>query len=370
MKKLQRHRDRFKGVTVGLDLHKKVLVYSVMDEQGDELANQRVLSKAEELSRLIDGLTAGGQAVQVALEASGCFMWAYDLLVQKLGPDHVHVAAPSRVKVIAESGEKTDATDAWWLAYLLWDGRLPEAFVAEGDLRELRIAARERRSVVDERSDLVRRMRSHLAQLGIVLGKSDFKSVVGRERIRQVVLEVEQTQGLRGQAVARLWSRIDQLTQEVLHWEGCVSELSKRFDQIKTLDEELAGVGENIAAVVWAELGNPRRYRSAKAYAKATGLTPGYRESAGRRNKKSITREGSAHVRWALTRAVIACRSCKKGDGLAVKRWVANMKKRKSPKAAVVAAARKLAEAVWRLFTLGDAFDLTLAFGGPARAEP
>ena len=115
-------------------------------------------------------------------------------------------------------------------------------------------------------------------------------------------------------------------------------------------------------------MGDPRRYRSPKAYAKATGLTPGYRESAGRRKSKGITREGSAHVRWALTRAVLACMRCRQGPGLAVRRWVDARLRRRSKKDAMVAAARKLAEGIWRLFHLGEAFDVTRAFGGPDRA--
>jgi len=333
MKKLQRRRDRFKGNSVGLDLHKKMIQFSVIDQLGDEVENDQIASSRQELTALMDRLLKAGP-VQVALEASGCFIWAYDLLVSKLGKGQVHVAAPSKVKVIAESGDKTDATDAWWLGYLLFEGRLPESFVAEGDLRELRIACREYRSVVGVRGDLIRRMRSHLLQLGRGVGKSDFKSLAGRKRIDALVTEVEASEGLRGEAIARLWKRFGGASAEVEHWSGRVSELSKKFDEVKLLDEELAG------------------------------LTPGYRESGGRRSGKKITREGSAHVRWALTRAVLACTRCKKGDGLVVKTWLKKMQKRKSKKAAIVAAARKLGEGIWRLFALGEAFDLTLPFGG------
>lgn len=367
MKKLQRRAVRFKGKTLGLDLHQRIIQYSVLDEAGDELANERQSSSSAELRGLIDKLTHDGSALQVVLEASGCFLWAYDLLVKRLGKDRVHVAAPSKVRVIAQAGEKTDATDAWWLAYLQFEGRLPEAFVAEGDLRELRIACREYRSVVEERSDLMRRMRSHLAQLGLAIGKSDFKSVAGRSRIATLVEQVKADAGGRGDAIARLWSRIADLDDEAAYWNAARATLAQKFDEVTLLDDKLAGVGEQLASVVYSELGDPRRYRSSKAYSKSTGLTPGYRESAGRRSKQSMTREGSAHARWALTRAVIACMRCQRGDGVWIKAWVTKMRKRKSMKAAVVAAARKLAEALWRLFALGEAFDLARAFGSPPR---
>ena len=369
MKRLSRRRPRFKGLAVGLDLHQKQTVYQAIDSHGEDAASGRIASQPQELEKLVDQLSQSGQPVSVSLEASGCFLWAYDLLVSKLGRDAVHVAAPSKVRVIADSGEKTDANDAWWLAYLLHDGRLPEAYVAEGDLRELRIATRELRSSTDERSDLMRRMRSHLAQLGLKLNKNAWSSLCGRQKTEQVAQQCRDRGEQRGVAIWRLWQRIQAMDAEVGHWREEVQRLSSRFKEVKLLDQELPGVGPVIAAAVWSELGDPRRYRSAKAFAKATGLTPGYRESAGRRSGKSITREGSAVVRWALTRAVIACSRSRRGAGVAVRQWCERMQRRKRKKMVKVAAARKLAEAVWRLFALGEAFDVARAFGGPPRQK-
>ena len=363
MQKLRRRPQRFEGISVGLDLHKKFTQYSVLDQAGDELANERLASREQALIGLIDQLEAEHGAVQVAIEASGCFLWAYDVLVERLGHGRVQVAAPSKVTVIAQSQQKTDANDAWWLAYLLWEGRLPQAYVAQGDLRELRIACREFRSVTDERSDLMRRMGSHLRQLGLSVRSNDWSSAIGWERIGEAVDRAAE-HGMRGVAVGRLWRRIQQLTEERAYWQRQCDRLSAKFDAIAQLDQQLPGVGKVIAATVYAELGDPARYRSAKAYAKATGLTPGYRESAGRRRQGKVTREGSAHVRWALTRAVRACMRCKHGPGLAVKAWVHRMSRRKTTKAATVAAARKLAEGIWRLFAYGEAFDVSQAFGG------
>lgn len=368
MKKLHRRPNRFEGLTMGLDLHKEFIQYSVLDQAGDETDCGRLGSRPEALEKLIDKMTAAHPALQVSLEASGCFVWAFDLLAARLGRNRVHVAAPSKVRVIADSVEKNDANDAYWLAYLQWEGRLPEAFVAEGDLREMRIATRELRSVVDGQSDLKRRLRSHLSQLGLKLPKHAWASAKGRGKIEALVRRVEAEHGERGSAIARLWDRIQRMDQEVEHWRGRVAELSKRFKQVKQLREQIPGLGVQLAATVLSELGDPSRYRRAKSYAKATGLTPSYRESANYRSRGTITRCGSSHVRWALTRAVLACTRCRRGPGVAVKRWLEKAKRRKSTKAAMVAAARKLAEGIWRLFALGEAFDLSRAFGGGSAA--
>lgn len=190
MKKLAKRIDKFKGLCVGLDLHKRFIQVSVLDAQGQEVHAERLAAAPEALEQLIQRLKSGAEPLRVSLEASGCFVWAYDLLVELLGQAAVVVAAPSKVRVIAQAGEKTDASDAWWLAYLLQEGRLPQAFVAQGDLRELRIAGRELRSVIDQRSDLMRRLRSHLAQLGLGFAKSCWASVVGRQKIAVLVGQV------------------------------------------------------------------------------------------------------------------------------------------------------------------------------------
>ncbi len=362
MRKLTRRRERFEGLSVGLDVHLRVIQFSVLDRSGDEVENDRVAARLDEVRRLVLRLQEQGP-VQVSLEATGCFLWIYDLLVELVGSDRVCVAAPSRVRVIAESSEKSDVTDAWWLAYLLFEGRLPEAFVAEGALRELRVGCREYRSVTDERADLMRRMKSHLAQLGHRFLARDWASAVGWQRIQTLVDSLSGA-GVRGDAIRRLWQRIQELTEEQMYWKQKMEEHSKGLQEIRTIDDVMPGMGPTLSAIIWSELGDPRRYRSAKAYAKATGLSPGYRESAGRRHKRCITREGNAHARWVLTRAVVACLRCTRGPGVAVKRWVEARSRRTAKKHAIVAAARKLAEGIWRLFQRGEAFDAAKAFGG------
>jgi transposase len=372
MKTLRRRVEKFNGLSIGLDLHQKFIQYSVLASSGDEIEADRIPWEDKALEALVKRLGESGQPLRVALEASNCFLWIYDLLKNRLGEQSVKVAAPSKVKAIAEAGEKTDASDAWWLAYLAQEGRLPEAFVAEGDLRELRLANRELRSVTDQRSNLMRRLRSHLAQLGRKFPASAWSSEMGRAKIESLVREAESKARMRGEAIARLWSRIQAMSEEVAHWQGRVEQYAAKFEEVALLGEELPGVGPMVASTIWSETGDPRRYRSEKAYAKGTGLTPGYRESGGRRTKKEITREGSSLARWAFTRAIIACMRItnpRNVAGLAVKQWVNRMAKRKSKKAAIVAAARKLAEATWRLFALGEAFDLTRCFGAAPAAS-
>jgi transposase len=356
MKKLTRKPVHFKGLTVGLDLHKKFIEYSVLNRKGDEIATGRIGSNREELAQFL--LRWKSQAVQVVMEACHCFMWVFDFFKERLGREAVHVAHPGRTKVAGDS-EKNDGNDAWWLAYLLYDGRLPEAYVVEGTLRELRIASRELRAYTDARSDLLRRFKSHLAQAGQFVPKNWQASKVGRAKAQEVVALI---QGERATALTRLMREIYRLTRAVLFWRAHLAALSKELPSVQTLCGELPGFGPIISATVVAELNEPKAYYSAKAYAKATGLTPGQKESGGKAQRTGITRAGSRHARWAFTRAVLSCLRCKRGVGRRIRQWVAARTKYKPKCKVIVAAARKLAEGVWRLFAWGEAFNLEKAF--------
>lgn len=359
MKKLNRKVSRFKGFTVGLDVHKKFIEYCVLDNNGDDAEGGRIGSTHKDLEALIARLKKKSPRLQVSLEACGCFIWIFDVLAKELGRDAVHVAQPSRIRVIANSMEKNDANDAWWLAYLLYECRLPEAFVAEGSLRDLRVASRELRCWVNQRSDLLRRFKSHLAQAGLKVPKNWQASKLGRTKAKEVILQVPAE---RGRALMILLKQIGRLSRQMLYWHKRVEELSKDLPAVKTLIEEMPGFGPVISGAVVAELGEPKRFYNQKAYAKATGLTPGYRESGGHSSNTRITRQGSRLARWAFTRAVIGCMRCKSGAGLSIKQWVERHGKHKPKKKVIVAAARKLAEGVWRLFALGEAFNLARAF--------
>jgi transposase len=359
MKTLLRKGKGFKGYTIGLDLHQSFIQVVVLDPKGNDALSTRIGFKADALEKLIGDWKRRGE-VQVVFEACGCFLWVFDLAVKLLGRERVHAAHAAKIGMIADSGEKNDHNDAWWLAYLLFERRLPEAFVAEGELLELRLAGRELRAYTDERSNLVRRVRSSLIQTGQKLPKGWHTSKLKRTQVKALIEAVE---GVRGEALKDLYEAIERLSETIAKWRKKVEQLCPAFPEVRAIMSEMPGMKSVVAGLVYGELGSPGRFREAKAYSKATGLTPGYRESGGKAQAVGITRQGSRLARWAFTRAVLACMRCMKGPGVAVKNWVANqVKRQKVKKKVIVAAARKLAEGVWRLVKSGETFDLKRAF--------
>ena len=126
-------------------------------------------------------------------------------------------------------------------------------------------------------------------------------------------------------------------------------------------------MGKALAATIAAEAWPLQRFRTPKAFARYTGLTPSDRSTGGRQIHGSITREGSANLRWALTQAAMGCLRAKRGASVAAGDWIRSKQKRMGCKAkARTAGVRKLPEQIWRLFHFGECFDAAKPFGARA----
>lgn len=351
---------------IGMDVHQKLIAYCWLDAQGQRVAEHRTPGTREALEGFLDGVV-GASRPHFALEACGGFQWVYDLLVTRFGPDLVHLAQPRRIQMIANSKSKNDRNDAFWLAYLTYEGRLPEAHVPEDSLRELRIAVRERIHMVEARSDLIRRLRSHLRQMGEQIPTASFHSKKGRAFVEALMVR---TSGARAMALREGLAEIVRLDGSIERWEEQIESMCSKLPDAQTLAREIPGIGKVLSATILAETGSVRRFSSPGALGRYTGLTPSDRSTGGTQIHGGITHEGSRYLRWALVQAVVHCLRSRTNPDLAVGDWVRARARRLGGPKARTAAARKLAESIWRLFHLGEAFDVTKPFGGRAVEAP
>jgi len=109
------------------------------------------------------------------------------------------------------------------------------------------------------------------------------------------------------------------------------------------------GVGPQTALRFTAALDCYDRFADAHQVASYLGLTPGEHSSSSRKRITSITKAGSAPVRWLLVEAAWTALRCRRDDAMC--RWALRIAQRRGPKIAVTALARKLAGilyAIWR----------------------
>lgn len=360
MKKLTSPVRKVNAQVIGLDVHKSMIAYCILDRGGREIASGQIGGRPSALEAfLLEHV--GRRKTHLAFESSGHSLWVYDLLVARYSAARVHVAQAKKIRAIANSQEKNDANDAFWLAYLTHESRLPEAYVPPDTYRELRLATRERIEAVRRRTVLYQRIRAHLAQLGRRIPTRTLRSVRARDCVARIADEIG---GERGHALQVCLGELAHVDGIVAGWDARIAAVAEQLPAVQAIERHMPGAGTILASTVVAESGPIERFATAKAFGRYSGLTPSERSSGGRTRHGGISREGSAYLRWALTQMAMACTRSRRGPGLAVGDWIRKKQKRMgSSGKARCAAARKLAESIWRLFAYGECFDAARPFG-------
>src|SRR5437868_14927206 len=160
---------------VGIDLRRQRSVIVRMTEDGRKLETVRITNSPAALRAVI---ARAGKNPKVVIEAAYGWYWAVDVL-EAAGAE-VHLAHPLGVKAFSYRRVKNDERDAADPAELLRKGRLPEAWVAPPEIRELREISRYRHKLVKARTSPQDQVHGVLAQLGIPVTHSDIFGVHGQ----------------------------------------------------------------------------------------------------------------------------------------------------------------------------------------------
>src|SRR5436305_920569 len=159
---------------VGMDLHRRRSVLVRMTEDGRWLGTARITNSPQELRREI---ARAGKSPRVVLEATFGWYWAADTLTA--AGAEVHLAHPLGVKAFTYRRVKNDERDAADLADLLRMGRLPEAWIAPAEVRELREITRYRHKLVHLRTSCKDQVHGVLAKLGVPVTCTDIFGTAG-----------------------------------------------------------------------------------------------------------------------------------------------------------------------------------------------
>ena len=119
---------------IGCDVHKRYSVFVSMDETGRQRHAVRAAHGNGELEMYLSSLPAG---TPVAVETTGHWYWLLLDAMEKAGLQP-HLAQALAAKRMMVSPNKTDRLDAKGLATLLLNGTLPEVWIPNQSLRDLR----------------------------------------------------------------------------------------------------------------------------------------------------------------------------------------------------------------------------------------
>jgi len=278
---------------VGMDLHRRRSVLVRMTSEGERLGKARITNSPGALRAEI---AKAGERPKVVVEATYGWYWAADTL--QLAGAQVHLAHPLGVKAFSYRRVKNDERDAADLADLLRMGRLPEAWIAPKDVRDLRELTRYRAKLVSARTSAKDQVHAVLAKLGIPVTYSDLFGVGGSAWLDELALP----QPYRGK-VGSLRSLIEVYTDEITVLDKTIADLLTGHTGYAAI-LALPGIGPILAAVIVAEIGDITRFDRPQKLACWAGLTPRHRESDLKVARGHITKQGSKSLRWALIEAV------------------------------------------------------------------
>ena len=326
---------------VGIDVHKKLCVYTELDSGGNVMRRGKFGNNLREVSDFASLVGAGGHVV---LEP----VLNYEWLLDQIEPyaKSVHVAAPYKVRIIAESKNKTDKYDSRMLAELLRTNFLPESWLAPRDLRSLRMIIRQRYHFVKMLVSLKNRVRHLLFLYGVELKASDVSSVSARREISRLLLP---DTGL--MSVQQCLGEIERLKQTI---DGLNEYLESAGDGIEAISllRTIHGMGLIWSITIYAEIGDIGRFRSAKAFSSYTGLVPIVRSSGDSVYRGGITHLGSKPLRHALVE--VSLHVCQKSPSL--NRLYNRVLYRSNVQKARVAVARKLAVIIYHMLNNGEPY--------------
>jgi transposase len=280
---------------VGVDLHKQTISVCVVSQAREMRQSRRF--RCDEPSRIVTYF-ATLKPFEVVVEATASYEWFLTLVEPHAS--RVVLAHPSKLRVIAESTRKSDKLDARVLAEFLARDMIPAAHRPTPRLRAHRSLVRHRQYVQRQITATKTKIRRILSDYNA--DRRDLFTRGGREALERI--ELTPTDRFRIEelclALDFLLLRLERAHHELRRF---ASEGSDSEQQARLLLRSIPGVGEITTEVALSELGDIRRFRSAKQAVAYAGLAPGWRESAGKRKDLPIEKKGSRLLRWVLIEA-------------------------------------------------------------------
>ena len=355
---------------VGLDVHKNSIFVAVRSQ--DELKAHSLGQVPHDLTRLLRKLEKFGppESVQLCYEAGPT---GYGLCreLRARGYD-CQVVAPAKTPSIGANRVKTDRRDALKLADFLATGHLTFIRTPTPEEEALRDLVRAREDLKIKETNSKRQLNSMMLRHGRVFSKQN-----GGGKAHWTLLHLEWVDRQRFEHEASNVAKETYIT-EVRHLTERVAALDRRIAEVaETMEradlirafQAFKGIKVLTAATIVAEVGDLRRFPSAKKFASFLGLTPSEQSSGETRNRGSITKAGNRRLRrmlveaaWAYWRSPHISRELKKrsdGTSEAVRAitWKAQSRLHKRLRAlqhrhvpakkALIAVTRELACAIW-----------------------
>jgi transposase len=364
----------------GIDVHKEFFQVAVCREKSPPVEKQ-FGTFSKDLLALRDFLNEH-RIKDVIMESTGVYwMPLYNVLTES--GINVRVANPLKVKQIPM--EKTDKKDAVWLAKLLMNDMVKPSFIPDQQQQAMRSFSRLRTKYTQQttrvKNQVVKvletcnfKIRSIVSDIStktagklveaISKGETDIDKLIAlcHSSVRKRQGDERLALALEGRLTDQNQQLLIMLLKDLAYFEGQKKEADAQVKKLMNeqqqtlidLLDEVEGTSVEQAEIVMAEIGaGIESFPHADKAAKYGGLTSGQATSAD--NKKPVRAvPGNKHLRTVMVQ--IAWSAVKVKGGY----WAAEyqtLKKRIGAKKAILATARKIFKAMYKILTTGYKYE-------------
>ena len=326
--------------TIGLDIAKNV--FQVHGIDGDEKVVVRKQLRRNQVLQFFDELPP----CLVGLEACATsHYWARELA--RLGHE-VRLMPAKDVKAYIKRN-KNDAADAEAICEAVRRPTMRFVQIKSADQQAQLMQHRARDLLMQQRTQLINAMRSHLAELGIIApqgreGVKELLAIIAHDDNRHLPVDARASLVVLAAQLQALQTMIGAIEKRIVKQHRA----SKESKRIQTVP----GIGEIGASAIAATVTNPKIFRSGRDFAAWIGLVPRQMSTGGKPKLGSISKQGDRYLRRLLVvGAISVMRRAKLHPGKFP--WITQMLARRPFKVVAVALANKMARVAWALMVSG-----------------
>jgi transposase len=316
---------------IGCDFHASQQTIAMLDRDNGEVVERTLAHDREEVRTFYASLSG---PVVVGLEATGTMGWFVRLL-EELGIT-CRVGHPAAIRQAETRRQKHDRRDAQLLLTLLTENRFPAIWMPSPELRDLRALLLHRHQWVRMRTRVQNALQAIALAHGIRRGPTLW-SREGQAALAALVLPPHATH--RRDSLQALYRDMETHVAEL---DAGVARAARQRDGA-TLLLTHPGVGPVTAVATDVFLGDPTRFRDAKAVASYVGIIPSEYSSGTRQRLGGLTKQGNPLLRFLWGEAAV--HAVRRDPGL--QRFYRRKLPQKGLGKARVAAARKLGIRLW-----------------------
>lgn len=334
---------------IALDVHKRYTWARVENSEGDRLCELRLAHAHGTVKNFVSRWSDGSL---VAIETVGNWYWVVDEI--EAGGGKPQLVNARLAKVMMGNVNKSDKLDAKGMNRLQRTGTLPTVWIPNSSVRDARELPRTRMVLSRQRTQLKNRVHATLAKYGYVVeGASDAFGKRGRQIVEELLLKLPpHTQ----QALKLILDELDHVAENLKQIEG---QMIGAFSPCPEIDwlKSLPGVGDNLAVVIFTEIGTIERFSRAEQLASYCGLVPRETSSGGKIRFGAVRRDVNVYLKWAFVEAAnSALMNAERCGYDHIGRLYQRIKSRRGHGKAKVAVARHLAEASFWMLKKGEPY--------------